>query len=329
MKLLYAALNHDEFPTGTMRAFEQALGAENVRAFDYLEYQRRGVARDQINNLFLQAVRAHCPDVIHGQYQETDVIDAATLKRCGDMGIYRTCWMGDCRTAVPAYTAAMCRESDLVLISNRGQIPMYQAAGGKPVMYWQIGVDWERDFDLTGPAPALPGGPPRILFSGRHYGDHFPDGRERLAVVKAFAREFRSDFAVVGSGFPSDIPSRGESARALQKWWYSGAQLSVGVNNFNHIEQFYSERQLQAMASGTCHLCWHIPGLEREFVPDRECVMFTNPLEAVEKARALLRDDDRRRAIGQAGRKKVLAEHTWKSRVSEYLAMLKERAGIS
>lgn len=324
-RILLSLINADEEPTGTIKAFKKSYGEENVYVFDYMQMERDGKTRTQINEDFKRVCAEWQPNICHAQYQESNVITPETLRAVREMAHkpFLTIWMGDWRSSVPSYTAAVSRECDLVLISSVGQIQMYKdATGGADVRYWQIGVDWEQDMNYDVEKPSLPHPRlPKVVFSGRYYSGAFPGSEERLAVCQAFA-DSGLDFAVVGAGFPPSVPCVGSSPRRFQKWVYKAAKLSIGVNNANATHLYYSERQLQAMASGTCHLCWRIPGLEEEFTDGVDCVMFDSPADAVEKAKALMADDARRAEIGAAGRERILKEHTWDSRIRQHGAML-------
>jgi len=322
MKLLYLPLHADEYPTGTLEAFCSAIGRENVRDFDYLPMANH-LSNGAINRMLLEEIRGWRPDVVHMQLQETGIISAETLaaiRRLEDPPLLTT-WMGDCRVSVPPYAAAVSAQCDVVFVSSVGQIESYRSVIKRPVRYWQIAADFARDFDFGGTPPQLPH-IPAIVFSGRYYGPAFPDSHERLAVCRALASGL--DFAVVGSGFPGDIPCLGEWPRCVQRWIYKQARLTIGVNNFNHIRLFYSERQVQAMASGTCHLCWRVPGLETEFVDGYDCVMFESSDECVALARRLLDDPVTCERIGRQGRARVWNEHSWPVAVGQYLRMIRE-----
>lgn len=323
MKLLYLPLHADEFPTGTARAFLNHSDVNSYTEFDYLEEERSGRTAD-LNRQLNEIVEDFQPDIIHMQLQETKKILPETLldiKRRRP-GIILTSWMGDWRPSVPAYTNAINAACDVALLSNEGQLEMYSQACGKPVLYWQIGIGDDEDTDFSGPAPVLGFKVPEVVFIGRYYGDSaFPDSKGRLLLAEAMA-EAGFDFGVVGSGFPIHVRTVGQCKRTDAKWVYKAAKVSLGYNAVNDCERYWSERQIQAMASGTPHVCRWVPGLEKDF-SSSECKSFRSFAEAVEIIKDLLQYPVVAGGVGERGRKKVLAEHTWERRVEQYFEILK------
>ena len=63
-------------------------------------------------------------------------------------------------------------------------------------------------------------------------------------------------------------------------------------------------------------------GVERVFELDKEVLMYDLPHEGLAKLQELLTDPERRNAIAQAGRTRVLREHTWTARFSQIVSAL-------
>lgn len=68
----------------------------------------------------------------------------------------------------------------------------------------------------------------------------------------------------------------------------------------------YTRRCFEIPATGRTMLCQHSFEMESLFAPDREAVYFRNDEDLIEKAAALIRNNEARNAIGAAGRKRLL-----------------------
>jgi spore maturation protein CgeB len=66
-----------------------------------------------------------------------------------------------------------------------------------------------------------------------------------------------------------------------------------------------------------------VAGIERWFEPGTEIVIVGSAAEAVDRYRYLHAHDGERRAIGQAARRRALAEHTYARRAAELLTLLR------
>ena len=68
-------------------------------------------------------------------------------------------------------------------------------------------------------------------------------------------------------------------------------------------------RHFEITAAGVFLLCYDQPELADHFVPEKECVVFRNERDLLEKIRYYLSHQDERNAIAQAGQKRTLAQH--------------------
>jgi len=107
---------------------------------------------------------------------------------------------------------------------------------------------------------------------------------------------------------------------------YRRAKVVINVNHFNDIEQYYSDRQLITMASGTPLVCKYIPGLEREFINGKHCFWYCKVDEGVAQIKRLLADEALRRRVGFAGRAEVMKNHSWFSRFTDVMTRVEKLA---
>ncbi len=321
-KVLLATLNYDHPQNGQIRAFQEVFGRDNVFNFDYIKRQE---ARGNANQEFLQTVLQVRPDWVWMQVQQTNILRADVIASVTKLPLVVTHWMGDLRTASDRgeYMPAVCRATDMTLLSNAGQLEEYKALGAPEVGYLQIGLDWDEDV-MGLPAWEPPFRVPDVVFCGNYYEDQFPEGsRERMAAVIAL-QNAGIDVGVVGASWPDGM-AIGKCGVKQQHHVWKRAKIALNVNNYNHIEGYYSDRQLIAMASGTPVVCRYIPGLEKEFTNGEHCFWFETESELVKIVQRLLADPELRARVGAAGRAEVIKNHTWKARVESLVPLMQQR----
>jgi spore maturation protein CgeB len=74
-------------------------------------------------------------------------------------------------------------------------------------------------------------------------------------------------------------------------------------------------RLFEATGMGACLLTDGGEGMSDYFEPDREVVVYAGANEAVEKARWLIANPEKARAIGEAGFQRTLRDHTFEKRI--------------
>ena len=106
---------------------------------------------------------------------------------------------------------------------------------------------------------------------------------------------------------------------------FSGARLAIDFalveqpgNPFDGAYRMTPRTQLAA-ACATPTLIESFAGLGELFTPGAEVMTFSSKEELVAVAEALLANADRRRALGLAARRRVIADHTWDRRVQQIL----------
>ena len=81
-------------------------------------------------------------------------------------------------------------------------------------------------------------------------------------------------------------------------------------------------RLYEAVGSGALLLTDWKQNMDEIFTPGRECVTYRDTAECVEQAKYYLQNDAEREEIAQAGRRHLLAEHTYEHRVDELLQII-------
>ncbi|MBI4575681.1 MAG: glycosyltransferase [Planctomycetes bacterium] len=86
-----------------------------------------------------------------------------------------------------------------------------------------------------------------------------------------------------------------------------------------------SNRAYWAMGCGAFYLCYHAEGIEEVFEVGRELVTFHDLDEMVSRIRYYLGHEEERRAIAQAGQRRVLEHYTYADRFREMFRVLEGR----
>ncbi len=200
---------------------------------------------------------------------------------------------------------------DCFFTHDSSSLARHRAAGARP-HYLAFGCDPEY---LQAPPPGRQDAhwaAPLVFVGSRD------DVRE--PVLQALAG---AGLVAWGPGWPRGPLYGADFVRAL-----AGAR--VGVN----VHQQFGERGdparygtganmrvFELAAVGTPQLSDAKADIARHFTPDREIVLYRKVAELVDRARALLADDVRRRQLAAAARERALREHTWRHRLEELLTV--------
>ncbi len=146
---------------------------------------------------------------------------------------------------------------------------------------------------------------------------------ERTFVMAYLARHFR--VAVFGSDWSAlGIPGGGWVDHHDQPAVYARGRLAINVSQAGD-EEGISHKPFQIAASGVPMVHIGRQGLAECFEPDIEVATFATPAEARRVVGELLSDRERASAMGEAARRRLLADHTWETRLPQIL----QRAGVA
>ena len=174
--------------------------------------------------------------------------------------------------------------------------------------------------------------PPRWDLS--YLGTYSPDRQPTLQrlLIEPARRAPHLRFAVAGPQYPDDIdwPANVERLEhvspADHPAFYAASRFTLNVTRQDMIAAGFSPsvRLFEAAACGAPILSDFWPGLETLFAPRRD-IMIADCADAVLSA-LIAMPECSRRALGQAGRGRVLAAHTAEHRAAELDAYLREAA---
>jgi len=102
------------------------------------------------------------------------------------------------------------------------------------------------------------------------------------------------------------------------------SRIFLAFDSHPHIRKSMSARMYTAVGCGAFYMCQHVEGIEEVLEPDREIVTFGTEDEMVEKINHYLKDEQLRGKIAEAGRKRVLNQHTYEIRMRQMVGMVEE-----
>jgi spore maturation protein CgeB len=105
------------------------------------------------------------------------------------------------------------------------------------------------------------------------------------------------------------------------------AQLSkifLAFDALPDIRKSMSARMYTAVGCGAFYMCRHVEGIEEVLVPGKEIVTFRSEQEMIDMIRYYLKNDEERKSIAEAGKVRVLKEHTYEVRFREMLSLIEK-----
>ncbi|MBX7257810.1 MAG: glycosyltransferase [Candidatus Hydrogenedentes bacterium] len=129
-------------------------------------------------------------------------------------------------------------------------------------------------------------------------------------------------FAAGGGGFPAElgrvrmlgyVPFN----RLRHECWRS--RINLSISRRTHAELFATStvRPFELAAMGCCIVGNPHSGIETWFEPDKEIILVGTAEEAIEAYECLLADPARRKAMGEAARRRILECHTHRHRAAD------------
>ena len=83
-----------------------------------------------------------------------------------------------------------------------------------------------------------------------------------------------------------------------------------------------SARMYTAAGCGAFYMCQHVAGIEDVLTPGREIVTFRSDDEMIDMIRYYLSRDEERRGISEAGKLRVLTDHTYEVRAKQMIEIV-------
>jgi spore maturation protein CgeB len=102
------------------------------------------------------------------------------------------------------------------------------------------------------------------------------------------------------------------------------AKVFLAFDSMPHVRKSMSARMYTAVGCGAFYMCLHVDGIEEVLEPGKEIVTFQSREEMIDLLRYYVGRDKLRRKISDAGRKRILHEHTYKTRIRQLTDIVKE-----
>jgi len=310
---------------GMMKAYSKKT---ILKKFDYRGLAaKHGISR--MNEMLVEIALEFKPDMIH--LGKSESISGKTIRVIKEyIDTYVIHFYGDFRWDPQPWVVDIGKYADCTLFNNTDDIILdkYRAAGVKNIGgFWDAGTDPEvfylRDVEKTRD----------VVFMGGNNIDVPYDGNEKRRQLIEEVVNQGIDVHVYGSNWQYLLES-GHGALHIHPFVTedefaevcSSTKITLGINAVNDIQMYASWRRIvNCMASGAFHLTHYVPGMETVFQNEKHLVWFNSVLEATELIKYYLSHDEEREVIAEAGRKEVLAKHTWDARVAELIRRMEKR----
>jgi spore maturation protein CgeB len=100
------------------------------------------------------------------------------------------------------------------------------------------------------------------------------------------------------------------------------SKIFLAFDAMPHIRKSMSARMYTAVGCGAFYMCRHVDGIEDVLAPGREIVTFRSDDEMTDMIRYYLNKDEERQKISEAGRKRVLKDHTYEVRAGQMIGII-------
>jgi spore maturation protein CgeB len=166
-----------------------------------------------------------------------------------------------------------------------------------------------------------------LLFMGNRLPDREARVEEFFFRAAALCPEHRFLLGGEGWGWKTDMPANvtylGHVPTSKHNQVNASARLVLNVHRESMVQNGWSPatRMFEAAGAASCQVTDAWRGIEDFFAPDEEILVAASAEEVARLVRSV--DDDRARRIGQAARRRALAEHTYTQRARQMDAVLR------
>jgi hypothetical protein len=124
-------------------------------------------------------------------------------------------------------------------------------------------------------------------------------------------------FGKLGKSYGGKFVWGGEYAKVAQL-----SRIFLAFDSMPHIRKSMSARMYTAVGCGAFYMCQHVDGIEEILEPGKEIVTFRSENEMIDLIRYYVGKDELRRKITDAGRKRIMDEHTYEIRMRQLVEII-------
>ena len=287
---------------------------------------RRKIMKERGRDGYQMAVQEEIanwrPDLVLFQAQRGNAVKPETVAKVRQQwpDMYTVNWNGDVHRQLTPFHFDIAASVHLQLTISPDLFTQFKRKGIYNIGYWPIGLEREYIVDR---ATELDG--PDVVFLGALYGiGQFPEAETRRDAVLALAKS-GLDFHLEGPGWDKV----GLKVRERREQHEANAQLMARSKMVLSISQsrdywgYTSDRLYNICATGCPALVQRFKGMEAHgFIDGETCIAWDDFDEMIDKASYYLINDDKREAIGAAGKAMTLERHTWDARLPGLFGMI-------
>ncbi|MFH1095473.1 MAG: glycosyltransferase [Candidatus Micrarchaeota archaeon] len=243
-----------------------------------------------------------------------DDFDRALIRRISETSpAFTLNWFSDDQWRFASFSGRWAGAFNFCSTTCKSAQAQYQALGYPNATHTQWGVYAPRFARTTPFGSGVP-----VAFVGQRYGGRggMVDDLRRAGVdVQAF-----------GSGWPG-----GRISHAQMADLFANAKITLcpAESSILFAPAQMKSRFFEVAACGGFQLAGEADELPDYFVPGKEIETYANPGELIAKIRRYLEDEDARRSIAAAGRRRALRDHTYQKRFEAIFHAVEETAAAS
>jgi hypothetical protein len=226
------------------------------------------------------------PDVVlfHGGLTPNELYG---LKK--DLHVPILMWTGDCRY-MPQPSLMMYKDVvDAFILPFSGKAKQrHSKLIGKPCYFlWEPIQNWR----FKKPQELLEG---PVTFVGNLY-ETLPGGETRQEII-SFINTYANDLRVYGN-----FPGCSSLDNNLLPERYNNSYAVIAENNLHDIDDYFTPRNIGAMAAGSCVAMRYFPNIEEYFVDGKDCFVYRHKYELLDIIQFLQRNPVIRNRVASDG----------------------------
>jgi hypothetical protein len=248
-----------------------------------------------------------------------------------EFGIKTVFYDGDMPTILPEhvtergfmfdyYKGASLAEYDVFFINSEGVIKSLEEKGARNVTPLHYAADPELFKPITAEKKW------DVAFFG--YGSQTRE-KWMTKMITEPSEKMSKVFAVGGSGFTIPLGKAsiiGDVPMSGFRRFCCSARINLNITRESHTRIYASStaRPFELAAMGCCMVSCPYNGIENWFVPGKEIIVLSENESPRDIYSSLLEDEESLRTIGEAARRRVLLDHTYRRRATDIIRSIKE-----